>query len=253
MKQGALDYVMKDTGLLDLLPAVVKRALGTIEQKRALSKAHEESRRLESKVLEISEREHRRIGADLHDGLGQQLTAIELLCAGLKVDAARLPPEFSRRLEQMSRMLREAIAQTRYLARGLVPVSDEPDALRAGLAELAEQTDSLGRLRCRLDCPSPVPIADRVAAGHLYRIAQEAVNNALKHADASELVIRLSGTPSAVELAVWDNGRGLHPSKGRGLGLEVMKHRANVIGAEFTVTSKRGQGVTVTCLLPRTT
>jgi signal transduction histidine kinase len=251
MKQGALDYVMKDTGLLDLLPAVVKRALGTVEQERALAKAHAESRRLEGKILEISEHERRRIGADLHDGLGQQLTAIELLCAGLKADAARMRPEFAERLDRMGQMLREAVSQTRFLARGLVPVSDEPDALQAGLAELAEQIQSLGRLQCHLDCPAPVPLSDRVAAGHLYRIAQEAVNNALKHAEATEVAIRLIDTDDAVELQVWDNGKGLSPAKGKGIGLEVMRHRASVIGADLTVASKRGQGVTVACRMPR--
>ena len=103
MKQGALDYVMKDTGLLDLLPAVVRRALGTVAQERALAKAHAESRRLEGKILEISERERRRIGADLHDGLGQQLTAIELMCAGLKEDTARIRPEIAERLDRMGK------------------------------------------------------------------------------------------------------------------------------------------------------
>lgn len=251
MKQGALDYVMKDSGMLDLLPAVVRRALGTLAQEKALKKAHAESRRLESKVLEIGELERRRIGSDLHDGLGQQLTAIELLCAGLKADAGRTHPEFSRRLDQMGKMLREAIAQTRFLARGLVPVSDEPDALQAGLAELAEQVNSLGSLKCRLDCPSPVAIPNRVAAGHLYRIAQEAVNNAMKHSSASQVTIRLAETDTGVELRIWDDGKGISGSKGRGLGLEVMKHRAAVIGAELTVTSKRGQGVTVACVLSR--
>src|SRR3954465_9690212 len=91
MKQGALDYVMKDTGLIDLLPAVVKRALASVGQEHALAAAQEEHTRLEHEVRAVSERERHSIGADLHDGLGQQLTAIELMCTMLKADAAGHP------------------------------------------------------------------------------------------------------------------------------------------------------------------
>lgn len=250
MKQGALDYVMKDMGLLDLLPGVVQQAFATIEKERVLAASQTERRRLEAEILKISEREQRRIGEDLHDGLGQQLTAIELLCAGLQEDAARTRPAFAPQLGQMGRMLREAISQTRLLARGLVPVGDDPDALRIGLAELVERTNSLGRVHCRLESAASVPIGDRAVAAHLYRIGQEAVNNALKHAKAETVTIRLSRGIRALRLQISDDGRGLSRIKSRGLGLGVMKHRASVIGAELTVASKSGQGVTITCSLP---
>ncbi|MFZ1056712.1 MAG: response regulator [Opitutaceae bacterium] len=250
MKQGALDYVMKDTGLLDLLPGVVRRALEVVERDRALAAAEAEGRRLEREMVEVAEGERRRIGEDLHDGLGQQLTAIELVCTALKEDASRKLPELAKGLERMGKMLREAIAQTRFLARGLVPISDDPDALRIGLAELVEHIGSIGRLHCRLDCPSPVILKDRSTAAHLYRIAQEAVNNVIKHAEATEVTIRLSQVGGVLELQISDNGRGLPSSKGGGLGMEVMKHRAGMIGGELTVVSKRGHGVTVTCVLP---
>ena len=249
MKDGALDYVMKDSGLLDLLPAVAKRALETVERQRALEAAQAESRRLEGEILDIGESERRRIGADLHDGLGQQLTAIELLCAGLKEDAASRP-DLAGRLDQMGKMLREAIAQTRALARGLVPVGDDADALPAGLAELADRTNALGRARCRFEASSPAPRCGRAVASHVYRIAQEAVNNALKHANATEIVIRLSRCGGALRLEVADNGAGLPAEKGKGLGLEVMRHRAGVIGGSFEVVSRRGQGVAVRCTVP---
>ncbi len=250
MKQGALDYLMKDMGLLDLLPGVVRQALSAIEKERVLAVSHRERRRLEAEVLKISEREQRRIGEDLHDGLGQQLTAIELMCAGLREEAMRGHPALAPRLDQVGRMLREAISQTRQLARGLVPVSDDPDALRMGLAELAARTDSLGRVKCRLDSPASVPIFDPAVAGNLYRIGQEAVNNALKHAGAKQVLIRLVRSARSLQLQVTDDGRGLTRTDDRGLGLEVMKHRASVIGAQLAVDSKRGRGVTVTCTLP---
>jgi signal transduction histidine kinase len=250
MKEGALDYVMKDTGLLDLLPAVVRRAVGTVRQERALARAEAEGRRLEAMILEAGERERLRIGNDLHDGLGQQLTAIELYCTGLKDDAGRLQPELADRLDQMGGMLREAVALTRSLARGLVPVGDEPDALQTGLAELAERTSALGSLRCRLECPEPVLLNDPAAAGHLYRIVQEALNNVMKHARASEVVIRLERVGGVLRLQAIDDGKGMTAAGGQGMGLEVMKHRASVIGAALTVVSKRNRGVTVTCTLP---
>jgi len=207
-------------------------------------------RRLETEILEISEREQRRIGEDLHDGLGQQLTAIELLCAGLHADAVRNSAPLAERLSQMGRMLREAIGQTRQLARGLVPVGNEPDALQVGLAELAERANSLGRLQCRLECPAPVLVHKQIVAAHLFRIGQEAVNNAIKHSGAKAVTIRLSKNSRSLQLQVSDDGKGLPKARGRGLGLGVMKHRASVIGAELAVGSKPGQGVTITCSLP---
>ena len=250
MKQGALDYVMKDTGLLDLLPGVVRRALEMVERDRALAKAEAEGRRMEREMVEVAESERRRIGEDLHDGLGQQLTAIELVCTALKEDASRKLPELAKGLERMGKMLREAISQTRFLSRGLVPIGDDPDALRIGLAELAEHVSSLGRLRYHLDCPAPVILRDRSMAAHLYRIAQEAVNNVLKHAEADQVTVKLIQINSVLELQISDNGKGLPTSKSGGLGMEVMKHRASMIGGELTVASKRGHGVTVTCVLP---
>ena len=252
MRQGALDYVMKDAALLDHLPAVAQRALHAVAQDRALAAAQAEHRRLERELVAISERERHSIGADLHDNLGQQLTALELMCTLAKTEAPP-HPALARRLDQMARMLREAITQVRFLARGLVPVGPGPDSLQFGLAELAERTSALGRPRCRLECPEPVAVADPFLAGHLYRIAQEAVNNTVKHAGAKEVVIRLLRREGALLLAVEDDGNGLSRGKStptEGIGLSVMRHRANAIGAALAVESRRGGGVSVRCSLP---
>ncbi|MEO6001947.1 MAG: response regulator [Opitutus sp.] len=252
MKQGALDYVMKDTGLLDWLPAVVKRALSTIDQGAALKAAQAEHVRLEREILDLTERERHTIGADLHDNLGQRLTALELMCATLKEDA-RAQPALAKRLDAMGGMLREAIAQTRALARGLVPVGSHPDDLQNGLTELAEQTTNAGRVICHFECAEPVTLPDAFIAGHLYRIAQEAVNNAQKHARASKIIIRLFKTFDELVLEVSDNGAGLpKAAPKRGIGLGVMRHRSSAIGAELTIDSKRGGGVAVRCVLPLT-
>ncbi|MEX2044506.1 MAG: response regulator [Opitutus sp.] len=246
MKQGALDYVMKDTGLLDLLPGVVRRAIEAIERERALASTERE-------ILRISDREQRRIGQDLHDGLGQQLTAIEFMCQSLKSDLAESNPQLVDQVSLMGRFLREAVTQTRALAHGLTAFMLDASGLQVALAELAERTSQLGRVKCRFECAEPVVLQDSETAAQLYRIAQEAVSNALRHAEAAGIVLGLSSTGGEIVLRVSDDGKGL-PAAGRrrratGIGLQVMRHRANSIGAELTVESKRGKGVTVTCTL----
>lgn len=212
----------------------------------------EEHQRLEAELLASSERERLRIGSDLHDGLGQQLTAIEFMCASLREDAAGRHPELAARVEQISARLRDAVALTRNLSRGLVPVGSGESALEDGLAELAERTCEFGGVLCRFERRGPRSAYDASTAGHLYRIAQEATNNAVKHAHAGRVTIRLSGKRGQLVLEISDNGNGLPTDIGRrrGLGLGLMRHRANVIGAELEVTSKHGQGVTVLCTLP---
>jgi signal transduction histidine kinase len=251
MKQGALDYVMKDSALLDLLPTVVKRALAAVAQGKALAEAQAAHKRLEREILEVGERERHSIGADLHDGLGQQLTALEFLCTTLKEDAAA-HPALAQRLDLMGQMLREAISQTRFLARGLVPVGSDSDALQIGLTELVDRVNTLGRLRCVFECPQPVTVRDPFIAGHVYRIVQEAVNNAVKHSKARRVVVRLAPAAGRLVLEINDDGSGLPRAGGKnaGLGLGVMQHRASVIGADLTIDSKRGGGVTIVCRLP---
>jgi signal transduction histidine kinase len=249
MRRGALDYLTKSTAMLDLLPGVVARALSVAATQRALAAAHAERDRLEREVLEAGAKEQRRIGADLHDGLGQQLTAIEIMCAGLKADVAGTPA-LARQVEQIGRLLRESIAQVRTLSRGLVPVKDAPDALWASLVELVQQTNALGRADCHFECPTVVMLDNAPAATQLYRIAQEAVNNAVKHSGAKQITVTLAQANGLLELTVADNGRGLGRTKQPGLGLQVMRHRASVAGAELTVESLPRKGTVVRCRLP---
>jgi PAS domain S-box-containing protein len=212
-----------------------------------------EKKRLERALLSVSDREQRRIGQDLHDGLGQQLTAIELMCQSLKSDLREAAPDLLEHVSKMSSFLREAVTQTRALAHGLTAFMLDASGLQAALSELAERTAAMSRVKCRFVCPAPVPVDDSETAGHLYRIAQEAVGNALRHANATEIVISLERSEGAVILKVADNGRGLAKGRktGSGIGLQVMRHRADTIGAELTVESKRGKGVALICTLRR--
>jgi len=251
MKRGAIDYMMKDTAILELLPVVVKRALGVLDSEKKLAAGEAERRRLEKEVLDIGEQERQRIGADLHDGLGQQLTAINLMCASLKEDVAAIDSQLGEQLGRINGLLRDTIAQTRSLARGMAPLDDQPDAFQSALADLADHANSLGRLRCRVERLSPRPLADRIAAGHLFRIAQEAVNNAVKHSGAADVILRWEDTGDAFRLEISDNGNGIPEEKTRGMGLGIMNYRAGTIGATLTVESNSKKGTSVVCLLPR--
>jgi PAS domain S-box-containing protein len=213
-------------------------------------KANEEKlQQLTSEILGIAEGERSRIGADLHDGLGQQLTAIELMCAGIKDDARRTDSAVAGSLDEIGRLLRDAVSQTRSMARGLVSVGPGREALENGLAELVRGTDRLGAIRCRFVCPHPVTVGFPAVANHLYRIAQEAVNNAVKHSGATEVVVSLDRTEGTVRLVISDNGAGMTRKLG-GVGLNLMTYRADLIGALLTVGSAPGQGVVVTCVVP---
>ena len=250
MKQGAMDYLIKDAGMLDRLPIVVKRAAEKLERDRALAAIRSALVESEKMILSVSEEERRRIGADLHDNLGQQLTAIEILCHSLREDLHR-QPALEAQMAQICRFLQEAVAQTRQLARGLTPFTLDAGGLADGLAEMVRRM-SQGLVQCEFVCESPVKIEDNDVSIQLFRIAQEAVNNAAKHAGARKVTVTLSQRENAVHLQIEDDGRGLPKGKkhSSGLGLQIMKHRANVIGATLETKSAPGKGFKVICTLP---
>jgi PAS domain S-box-containing protein len=205
-------------------------------------------RRLEEEVLRISESEQRRIGQDLHDGLGQHLTGIELLMQALQ---SKLPAKNKKEAERIAEHVRQAIRQTRSLARGLSPVELDANGLMAALQELAANVEALFRVRCKFLCQAPVLISNNTVATHLFRIAQEAVSNAIKHGHARHVDITLQSTGEEVQLVVSDDGRGLPDPKpqGEGMGLRIMQYRAGMIGAALSVKSNES-GTVVTCAIP---
>ncbi len=234
---------------------LVRDAAGAPQRMTGANSDITERKQLEKEILSISDREQRRIGQDLHDGLGQQLTAIEFMCQSLKADLVQSNPELLDQVSLMGRFLREAVTQTRALAHGLTAFMLDAAGLQAALAELAERTSSIGRVQCRFVGTEGLVLQENETAGHFYRIAQEAVSNALKHAEATQISISLTRGGGVVTLRVADDGKGL-PAGGKqprtsGIGLQVMRHRANSIGAELTVESKRGKGVAVICTLRR--
>jgi signal transduction histidine kinase len=211
-----------------------------------------EERRLEADVIEISDREQQRIGQDLHDSLGQQLTAIGLMCHSLQKDPAFRNPALKHKADRVAGLLHEAIRQTRALSHGLAPLQPGAEGLMQALRELARITSESGMVKCTFHCAKPVPIADCTVAGHLYRIAQEAVTNATKHGSAREISIELTGARSTVRLRVSDNGKGLRGAqkRHRGMGLQVMNSRAEIMGGKVKIHSPPRKGVTVECTVP---
>jgi signal transduction histidine kinase len=205
--------------------------------------------RLEREVLEISEAERRRIGHDLHDGLGQRLTAASMgmnaLVAALKAEA----PGFAERGEEIGGQIREAIAETRSHSHGLAPIALLDDGLMSALASLAQSTSRAGIVRCVFECAEPVRVADAEVADHLYRIAQEAVNNALKHATPSEIRIALDCLDDTLVLEVDDDGEGFeeHAPPVAGIGLRVMRYRTRLIGGDLKIGSPPAGGTRISC------
>jgi two-component system CheB/CheR fusion protein len=204
---------------------------------------------LEREVLAISEREQRRLGHDLHDDLCQQLAGIEFLTQRLASDLAARTAAGAARAKEIAQMVQRAMTQTRELARGLSPVRLEAEGLADALRELAAGTKKVFLCDCRFRCDPPVLLRDYSMAIHLYRIAQEAVNNALKHGQAHRIDISLKAKGHTVVLAVNDNGVGIPRKLPRrqGMGLHIMRYRAEVIGGMLKVEPKSRGGTRVVC------
>jgi PAS domain S-box-containing protein len=210
-----------------------------------------ESKRLERAILDISGREQRRIGQDLHDGLGQHLTGVAFMSKVLeqKLREKSLPEADD--AVKIVALVNQAINRTRELSHGLLPVLSDARGLMAALERLALEVEDLFQVSCRFECGQPVLIRESDIATHLYHIAQEAVNNALKHGRPRCIVIRLAGGSEGSFLRVDDDGVGVHPSPGdRGMGLSIMSYRAKMIGGALEVRPGQDGGTTVCCTFP---
>ncbi|MGV3772958.1 MAG: PAS domain-containing protein [Verrucomicrobiales bacterium] len=211
-----------------------------------------ENKRLESEIQEISEKEKRRIGQDLHDGLGQYLTGIACMVKVVEQKLATKGLPEAGDVKKITNMVNETIFQARDLARGLCPVELETNGLQAALQELANRLEKLFKVNCTLKAPQLMKVYDNASAVHLYRIAQEAVNNAIKHGKATAITISLMPQNNQAVLTITDNGCGLPKgaNKANGMGLRVMNYRANMIGATVTIEQAPEGGVMVRCSMP---
>jgi PAS domain S-box-containing protein len=204
---------------------------------------------LEREILNISEREQRRLGQDLHDDLGQQLAGMEFLAQTLAGRLRTVSKPAAAQAKEIAQMAQRTMVRTRELARGLSPLDVATDGLMVALRELALRTKRLFRVDCRFRCPKAVLIHDHELGVHLYRIAQEAVNNAIKHGKARRIDLGLTMNGDRIILAVSDNGIGM-PKKNRkrnGLGLRVMQYRAGVVNASLVAQRGEDGGTTFVC------
>ncbi len=207
---------------------------------------------LQNQLFEAGNRERGAIGHDLHDGLGQHLaaTAMAANLLATRLTASRQPTAAD--AAAIVRLLQEAIAKTRQLARGLLLSAIEPEELAAELEELAETLRREHRVACTFTLRGTLRSVNVAASSHLFYIAQEAARNAVRHAGGSRVDLDLSVDDRALTLSITDNGSGLVPAADAkpGMGLRIMRHRSELIGAAFSLHQPPAGGTVVTCQLP---
>jgi len=211
-----------------------------------------EREKLQEELLKISEREKQLIAQELHDGLCQHLAGTALMGSLLhRRLAARQDPEADH-AKEISDLLCTGVQEARNLSHGLHPVSPKGDGLMEALEGLAQTVTKLFHIQCTFSCDDSVFLEDQTTATHLFRIAQEAMNNAMKHGQATKVYITLKNSEEGVSLSIRDNGIGI-PSElppSRGMGMQIMNHRAEVIGAWLVIRRAGKRGTVVTCTLP---
>ncbi len=200
-------------------------------------------------LVSISEDVRREIGQELHDALGQQLTGISLLTKSLERRLRETGREEQEVASEITELARDAVGDVRRLAHGLYPVELERNGLEAALAELTETSSLRSGVQCRYNHAPLQRKLGKTSALHLYRIAQEAATNALRHADATQILIDLFPTGKSIHLVIRDDGVGFDAAREmpRGLGLAIMRYRAKLLGASVEIESTLNKGTTVTC------
>ena len=216
----------------------------------------EHSRRLEQEIVNISEDERRRIGQDLHDGLCQYLAALGCAATSLRDDLEKLQlPQEAKAADELGQLLRDAVVQTRDLARGLVPVHLDEEGLVLAMEGLAHSVTRLQGINCTFESKAVPMNYEESAAMHLYRIAQEAINNATKHGKAQNIAISLDATQHRTTLRIADDGAGISKTMTtcRGMGLNIMGYRARLTGGELKIEEAERGGTVISCIAPKRT
>jgi signal transduction histidine kinase len=218
----------------------------------SLQRESAERQRMAREMLAISDREQRRIGQDLHDGLGQLLAGMAFLSQALAQKLAKQSIAETAEAMQLVHLANKAMTWARELVHGLSPVELEGEGFIVALQDLAMQAEHLFGLTCQVTCDRLPPMPDHTVATHLYRIAQEAVSNAVKHGQAHHVVLGLTAGQDSTRLTIHDDGIGFQEgaSKPIGMGLRSMRYRASMIGASLAIHSDADSGTTVICEWP---
>lgn len=224
-----------------------------LQRTAALTEEIADRVRLEKAVLEITERERRAIGHDLHDGLSQHLTGTALVAQALAAKVAARSPEDAVEVARIVGLIELGIEQTRTLAKGLLLAEIESDGLVNALYELAGKVRAQFRVECEFTCSAVADLGESGTATHMYRIAEEATRNAVRHGRAKNVQITLSSEEGSLVLEIRDDGTGIAAPalRGQGLGLRIMAHRSAIIGASFAVEAQAQGGTSVLCKLSR--
>ncbi len=212
----------------------------------------QERRQLERDVARIGDEERRHLGSEVHDGVCQQLTGALLRCQAMELRLDQGASPSSAELRALSSLLGDSINEARAVAQGLCPLEPSPEALAPALRGLARRTHTLSGVPCEFIVAGDVRVEDPAIAQHLYRIAQEALSNAVRHAQASRIAVELRGSEDGLVLRVEDNGvgsAGAVPSSG--MGLRTMSYRARILEGEFKIEAGPGGGTLISCRVPR--
>jgi signal transduction histidine kinase len=208
----------------------------------------EHSQRLEREIVNISEAEQRRIGQDLHDGLCQYLAGLTCSASSLRDNLEELHLQTDADTAgELVKLLQDAVVQTRDLAHKLVPAHVSRLGLVLALESLTQSVTGLHGINCRFRCHASSAIWDEHTAMHLYRIAQEAINNATRHGKANNIFLFLNRAGQSIRLRVVDDGAGISDSDSEGIGLDIMRYRARLIGGELTIRQRNGRGTIISC------
>ena len=211
-----------------------------------------ERKELERELLESTSNERRRIGHELHDGLGQYLAGIAFRAKALEQTLATEAIAHAAEAKELATLISNAISQTRSLARGLDPIEVETIGLSAALQNLSSESEKFFEITCLFRCSESTLQVEPQTALALYRIAQEAIHNAISHGEARRIEIELAMDTNQLRLQIHDNGVGfeVQTCKQGGMGLRVMQYRARSIGANLTIRSHLNQGTEIRCLVP---
>ena len=211
-----------------------------------------ERRRLQEELIDAVWEQQRYFGQELHDTLGQELTGIGMMIASLAHKVKQDKLEHADTVLEIGEMIQQAKTGVRRLAKGLFPVEVDAEGLRAALADLSRSTTERCSIQCDFLCDKLLTLTDNNVATHLFRIAQEAVNNAVKHSQAETITVELLPSVEGVTLSIIDDGQGIdssHIDQNSGMGLSIMKYRSNLIGASFQIASDPETGTCVSCHL----
>jgi signal transduction histidine kinase len=229
----------------------IKNAAGEVDSCLEINNNITERKNIENKIFEIEKLEQGRIGRDLHDDLGQILTGVSFKAKVLRDKIAnKLPAELDD-IEEILRYLNDCKERTRMLAQGLMSLDTEEWNLARSLQGMAQNTEKIFQISCEFKCNNLNTIYDYSTGTHLYRIAQEAVTNAVKHARPEHLEISLYENNGKSKLTIKDDGTGNIDQliKSAGSGMHIMNYRADIIGASLDIQSDRESGTQVTCVL----